>query len=282
MHTEQPYGTGTEVHNTGNFVTVSTETATDADADYDVDGLREIEQPILINRVEYYEDTPPTYLSTVDVDDDYAAEGGTPSFQVSDVEVGRYRVADAEYFFVVYEGEGDVAVRVGDTPHTPTELGTVDFTNEGSDYTEYDEGLAEPTSGIFRADNQDLATIDADAFEGDSVINDGSAEEGVTGVEEVRSYNLFFDLNTDTPGQSIRTQVNVELDSPQLGTNDEPEWESSQTTDGSQDFIVDASSGEGLEPGQNFPLDVGVEVPLGVDQLNIQEGTVTVRASEST
>lgn len=286
MHDEDAFANPDNDHNTGNFVTVSTETATSES--YDIGGLNDFEEHLHVNRVEYYEDNPPTYLSTLEEGDTIVDDGDADLFDVDDIDVARYRVGGAEYFVVVYSdsNNGEVAARIGDTPHTSTELGTVDFTNEGTDYTQEDGLETEnPTADVFRITGQDLVSFDENEFEGGSLINDGNADLGDSELDEeddsteVREYNLYLDQDF---GQTIRTNLNVALDSPQTDEEGDPEWSLSEETTGAQTYIVDASNDENdaLQPGENFPVDIGVQVPLGVDQTTVTPGTVTILASE--
>ena len=283
MHENDPFADPGEDHITGNFVTLSTQTFSEDDS-YDISGVNEITENHYSTRVEYYEETPPTYLSTNDEDDSIDMDDA--SFTADEVDVGRLRVGDVEYFFVAYtDGDnGEAVLRIGDTPHTPTELGTIDFTNEGDDYTQYDTetgSLDSDSSGaddVFQAENQDLVSFDADEYDGDSLINDGSSDVSGSSIEddedtEERSYNLYLDQNEND--KLIRARWDTEVQSP---TGD---WTTDQTDSESQSFILETGDEDAaLQPGENFPVDVGVQVPLGVDLDTVEPGTVTIIASE--
>ena len=280
MPTEQPFGTLTQdtstdpVHNTGNFVTMSLDTA----QSYSLSGLSEIDEMHHLNRVEYFEDNYPTYISVDNVDDDYNSTG--TNYQVEDVSVGRFRVGGADYFFAVYEGSSDASLRVGNTPHTSTQLGTTDLSSDGSDYTSYDDLGTLQAGDAYRVDNQEFVSFDTSAsgdYDGSALVSDGSADFSSANISEsdsdvdVRNYNLWVD---PTNGYIVRTKFNVEQQSPDNGAD----WNSSSQTTGAQEYIFDAGGtvGNALQPGQNFPIDFGVQVHLGTDQNAIEEGTVTV------
>lgn len=277
MQANDAFADPNQNHSTGNFVTVSTETA-QGDANIDVPGLIDLQNHHYINRVEYFEDSPPTYITTEEGDYE---RGDSTTFSVSETNIGRLRVGEAEYFFVVYSSSNndDVAMRVGNTPHTPTQLGTVDFSNSGGDYTSYDNMTDdEPNTDVFRASGQDLVSFNSSIYTGDQLISDGTASVSSTSVDgdsetETRSYNLYVDTSND---QVIRTKLNTDVSSPQ------DSWDASETTTGQQSYLVDAGNteSEALQPGENFPVDIGVQVPLGVDAETVEQGTVTVKASQ--
>lgn len=277
MQANDAFADPNQNHSTGNFVTVSTETA-QGDANIDVPGLIDLQNHHYINRVEYFEDSPPTYITTEEGDYE---RGDSTTFSVSETNIGRLRVGEAEYFFVVYSSSNndDVAMRVGNTPHTPTQLGTVDFSNSGGDYTSYDNMTDdEPNTDVFRASGQDLVSFNSSIYTGDQLISDGTASVSSTSVDgdsetETRSYNLYVDTLND---QVIRTKLNTDVSSPQ------DSWDASETTTGQQSYLVDAGNteSEALQPGENFPVDIGVQVPLGVDAETVEQGTVTVKASQ--
>lgn len=280
MQANDAFADPNQNHSTGNFVTVSTETA-QGDANIDVPGLIDLQNHHYINRVEYFEDSPPTYITTEEGDYE---RGDSTTFSVSETNIGRLRVGEAEYFFVVYSSSNndDVAMRVGNTPHTPTQLGTVDFSNSGGDYTSYDNMTDdEPNTDVFRASGQDLVSFNSSIYTGDQLISDGTASVSSTSVDgdsetETRSYNLYVDTSND---QVIRTKLNTDVSSPQDSGDT---WDASETKTGQQSYLVDAGNteSEALQPGENFPVDIGVQVPLGVDAETVEQGTVTVKASQ--
>ncbi|MFO7794102.1 MAG: hypothetical protein R6V35_03960, partial [Candidatus Nanohaloarchaea archaeon] len=92
--------------------------------------------------------------------------------------------------------------------------------------------------------------------------------------EQVRIYNLYPYADTDDGAHLIRTKFNIDLDSPTGATAP------GRSTAGSQAAILDAGSpGNQLQPGDSFPVNIGIQVPQGIDQDRISEGTITVLAS---
>ena len=252
-------GTG-EQHDTGNFVTVSTETADDAQYNIPTGALAEIPNMTYLNRAEFVEESPPTYIQTNDASDSIDPD----SFTTEEPEVGRFRVGGAEYFFVYYSsGSGDWTLRIGETPHTSTQLGTVDFTNEGTDYVSYTDGDTDVTSvseGGFRVDGHEFVSFDEgdSSFTGQSLLDgdtaNATAVSAVAGTE-VRNYNLFLNFAEEELSEHhiVRTSVNTNVNNP-VSDNDY-----GATTSGAQVPIF--STGTEDEQGgerQSFTIDIGV------------------------
>ena len=294
MPAVNPFGDSDAEHDTGNFITISTETANDGDYSDLETGLADESTMHFLNRVEYSETTPPTYITTEDGDIE-DSEAGSTVIDGGDVEeeVGRFRAGGVEYFYVLYhEGgtasEDNFVLRIGDAPHTSTELGTVDFSNDGDDsYTEYTQDDAESADGF--SDQYSLLTGqefvsfdtgDSD-FEGENLVEDGAVneEELPESLEDVqvRQYNLY-PYTEDTEGEEnhiIRTKFNTEQQSP-VG-----EDRSDKTNSGSQKAIFSASEPNNqLQPGASFPIDVGIQISQGVDQDGVSSGSMTLIASE--
>jgi len=279
IHNEDPFGTFSEgeedpQHNTGNFVTLGLETA----QSYDLDALSDVDEMHYVNRVEYFEENPPTYVQTIEPNDgnELEVDGDQVTSEVQEVDVGRFRVGDAEYFFVIYDEEH---LLLGDVPHTDTVLGTTDFrSGEDMNYTlEEDFGSETGVTGVDRIESQDLVSFNADSedWDGQRLLEGGNEnfedldiDEGDIDAE-VREYNLYIEPGDE--GYILRTRFNVEQDTPEDGTTDLFPSEG-------QEYIFDAEDDDeaALQPGQNFPIDVGIQVPMGVDQEGINPGTVTI------
>ena len=292
MHNDQPFGDSTaNDFDTGNFFTMSTDTAQN---DYSIDGVRGPTAMHYLNRVEYAETNPPEYLFLEDGSDGIDV-GTTEEFSsLSDTDVGRFRVGEAEYFYVLYQaaattGTSDQWVlRVGETPHTPNQLGTVDFRNQDNvdgevDYHEINTSAAS-SSGVTDVSlltSKSFVTFDtgeSSGFNGQSLLDGNdintTARDEVTNGQE-REYNLYVDGEND---QILRTSFNTALSSPD-GTT----WTADETNNGAQFAIFRSTTDDQrLQPGQNFPIDVGVQLPNGVDRNRISTGTVTILATEQT
>ena len=300
MPTDQPFGATEDsvLYDTGNFIQLSLETA----ESQGVSGLADsVEQasgsdeyvPHYVNRVEYFEENPPEYI-TVDED-----AGGDDAEQV----IGRFREGDVEYFFQLsQDGAGDgteneeMELRIGRAPHTSTQLGTVDF--EDGDFVAFDEdGDFEQSTGagdeyMILDERIRLVSFDTDDedYTGDNLLNDDmtiSSEAENLDNSRVTEYDLFIhpqdgDTGNEDSAHILRTSYNTEPVSPaELNESGEGSTLDSTEVGSAQQYILDASSaGNQLQPGQNFPVNIGVELPQGVDQNAIENGAVTFFASE--
>lgn len=279
QHAEDPFGTSEDLnHNTGNFVTLTAETAQDG---YEIPGLTSTETPHYVNRVEYEEENPPTYLELEE-------EGGSIGdiTDIDSVEVARYRVGDVEYFIVIYSS-GDLSTieaRIGQSPHTPTELGTTDFTEDSDDVVEYEvsDNEVEGTTNVYGIDGQDLVSFNTSIYDGEPVLNDNGGTDLPESIEddedtEERTYSHLLDMTDgDELQRVVRSRWDVTPSSPE-----DSDWDADDQTGTGAAFFVDAGDeDDALQPGQNFPLDIGVQTPLGVDNDQIEEGTVSIIASE--
>lgn len=282
MPSQNPFGTGnsSDSHITGNLVTISTATA-DSDA-YDFGSeLYSINNPHYLNRVEYAEEPEPTYID--------ASENA---------EVGRFRVGEAEYFFAwdPDDSEQDPSsdtdtewdLRIGQTPHTSSELGTTDFTDSSDDVVTYTNTDAEnpggdTTAASYIESHQFVAFNDDNYPEGGiQLIDDTGNAQNLDQLQdndgEVRSYNLYLNFveQTAEPGSIVRTTANTNIEDP---TSDGDRY--GEVTSGSQQPILASTTASNqLQPGQSFPVDIGIELPLGLDQDSLAEGTVTFIADQ--
>lgn len=287
MPSDQPFGAAgldeTVNHNTGNFLTLSTETANTNDYSALSSGMASVPTMHFLNRVEYAEDTPPTYISY--------EKGSNLAAGEDDIHIGRIRAGGVEYFYALYNedsangvsSDGTFTLRIGDSPHTSTQLGTVDFTDEGTDYTEYTAGDASTEGGDDYAEirEHDFVTFDAGEgnYSGESLINAGDAAipGDVNLVDaQTRSYDLYAhaDSGDTTDAHILRSKFNIDPASP---TGDDAPGEQ---TGGDQTTIFSSTTpDQQLQPGDSFPVDIGIQVPQGIDQSRITEGTVTIIAS---
>jgi hypothetical protein len=286
-----------ERFDTGNFITVSTEEAQGSEYDLTDGAIANLNDPHFLNRVEYASQTPPSYLSTESAEEGDSVDVAG-SFTIAETEVGRFRVGGAEYFWVMYlgtedgtGGTNDWLLRIGETPHTSDSLGTVDFTNEGTDYVSIaddatDTDTTNPGESAARIDSVDLVSFDTSAsgnYSGQTLL-DGQSAVGSTTLNEVagtqvRDYNLYLDFasSEDTEDYILRTSVNTHPNDPVSDLD----IETAQTSGDMAPIFSSSNEDEKLQPGQSFPLDIGVQLPLGVAQDRITEGKVSVTASAS-
>lgn len=296
----QPFGTEVATgedenfHNTGNFVTFSLETVQESE-DFRsglTTGLNTVEDSHYLNRVEFFEDTPPEFIQTIGTGDETFSEdlihsgSGDATIDPEETHVGRFRVGELDYFFVVYDEDADgnlenadAWMAIAEVPTTPDELGTFDFTSDGEDFTLFEMGTDSNDFNQLETSQDFVNPTGVDAS--GEQLRDGDSSNIPTEWDddeyEVRTYEVYVDALDEA---AVRTRYNVEAPSPDGRTADDD-------TDGVQQYILDADSEsdnqeEALQPGENFPVDFGVQVPNGVDAESIDEGTVTLNAEAYT
>lgn len=286
---DNPFGTDEDLdHNTGNFVQLWTEAA--VDGDYGDLSVTDISTPHYVTRVEHNVDPIPTYL---DIDDSGNVNIDGVDVSNDEQSVGRFRVGDVEYYFVTYSQDtvDEVGIMIGQTPHTPTSLGTTDFTEDSEDVIEEQFGSGDnvdEVDDVFQVSGQEFLSFDTSEYNsGEPVLDDeGDVLDDLTdaGLDdddeaEEREYNVLFDFSTDDEfTQALRTRWDVDPEDPGAGDG----WTVGDlSSDSGTNYIVETSSeSSALQPDQNFPVDIGVEVPLGVDRDQIEEGALTIIASE--
>lgn len=246
-----PFGTGdSTAYDSGNFIQVNT-----ADEDSDADIVSESE-PHFATRVEYQElnQDAPSYI-----------QADTDEAGVDTIEVGRFREGGDEFFYTVnYEdgtsqgecdGTGDGFVRIGQTEHTSTDLGTFDFTDDGTDYVEevIEEG----------GDTDDYGTVTGIELEVDGQIREFDAAFNCNTVDEI------------IQSHSVRTRFDKDVATP----DDAGDLADIGEIDGASQFLLDTDTESNmLRPGASFTLNTGIEAPLGVAEGSIDTGFMTVRA----
>jgi hypothetical protein len=255
MPSDSPYGTGdSSQYDSGNFVKLKTETVNDGS--YPVNSNIPDETDYhFVNRIEFEEDPAPSYIQTLDDSGIASATGISEGNAATDV--GRFRVGQQQYFYVIYYGDdsngcngaGNGELWVGTTAHTPDTLGTYDFT---------------------------------DATAGDVVNN--SIQTGAGGdyygeVEDVSLGSQTYDVYTHcrTTHHTQLTKWNVDVSTPISGDS----VSGSVDVSGQQSYFLGdlSSASNSLRPGSSFPLDIAVEVPLGVAEGEVSEGELTITAS---
>lgn len=220
-----------------------------------------------VNRVEYIHNTTqkdevPSYITVGQVGGQGYGDSDEGAF------VGRFRAGEEAYHFVLVSGSpgsaqcdgsgtGDAILRVADTPQTDSEVGTTDFSDDGSDYTQYNITDSAGSFGI--ADEvptgQSGVTLALNT-------NQGSV---------TREYTVLTACGANTPvPQVIRTRYNVEAgDATDLTSSaDRAEFLLSGDTETTQ-----------LEPGSVVTFDTGVEIPRGVAAGSVQTGDITFAIS---
>jgi hypothetical protein len=255
--TTDPFATGSASnYDAGNFVSLSTASATSST--YSGESWQTAvasstsEYFHYVNRIEFVDTPAPTYIDTTTDSD--AVNFGLNGNLVSNV--GRFREGDKWYFYTIYHDDDSANCQdsaelwVGTDPHTPTTLGTTDFTNATSN-AEVDRYSISPAND-----------------------NVGVADSGVNLNANLTYPDVYTYCNTGDvdSGYTARSRFNTD---PDLDPNSANITESSSSTTP----IFDASaSGETLDPGAHFPVDVTVQLPQGVVDEDITGGTLTLLA----
>ncbi|MDG5761319.1 hypothetical protein QA600_18475 [Natronococcus sp. A-GB1] len=265
-----PFGTGdAEAYDAGNFIQVRV-----PDIDAGTNPLVEADQNQFhfVNRIEFLDelDDAPSYIQVDPADFD----------EQDDTQyVGRIRAGEYEWFFVVNDNNDDQCVqgevRVGNTPHTPTELGTYDFTDGNNGANDASE-----TNGWTSLSVEELAGASHGAAA--SRLRLSFADEGATNDGDTdRAYGLLTSCDDNLPHVVANTYNSFWEVSSELGDNmdlTEPEVDTDleDAVSGVEDILDASTAGEALAPGQSFALDTTVEVPQGVAQGSVEEGTLTI------
>lgn len=289
--TQNPFGTGEPSnYDAGNFVTLHTELAQDAEYSDDLN-IEGVDDPHVVNRMEWAEDTAPTFIETEEAEEVETEDDETTS--LTETEIGRIREGNLEYYWVLqHDGTNadDWVLRIGDAPHTPQSEGTTDFRNDPQrteqSYTEYTNVGTENDDGDNIDDNyqnindHEVIWFDTEAETYGDIVDSGVATCSNGQDCQERAYDLFvYGDDTDVeenPGHMMRTRFNI---NPNLVHSDYDDV--GRTTGAALDPIQSSDSESNpLEPGENFPVEVGIHVPLGVpSDAGLQSGEVTFFAT---
>jgi len=303
-----------QTHDTGNFIQLGVQSANDLTSVTDEVASQVNSNdayngypPHYVNRVEFFEENYPDYI---EVD-------STGTFG-EDFLVGRIREGDVEYFIEVkLDDTSDPVVsevRIGSAPHTSTQLGTTDFRSSSNGGTETGEVIVIDSSTISDdSGNSNYDVLDnalrlvsfnteaeSTSYSGESLLQAGTsgslATEVASGVTlgdydnaKVTEYSLFIHPQNNTvsvDGSDVeevphmfRTRFGEDIDSPSEQKTTGTFSTIGTVASGQEPIFSGSNTEDQLQPGQNFPIDVGIELPQGVDQAAITEGSVTLFAT---
>jgi hypothetical protein len=265
MPNSRPFGTGRPGdYNAGNFMQVLPNMSSK-----DVTGANE-NNYLYVNRKEFKipDSSVPSYIVAPRDQISYPGSGQTVENQGGEIHTGRFRRGDESIWFIIATtatdgGDNDCdgsstdsTLRIGQTPATPNQLGTVDFTDDGpdgepADFNEYQ--LETTQSAQYGVANRSVTLQFSDA----SV-----------------SYDVLTHCNERTTMDTVRTKFSPNV----LDTQD-------LTTSGyATEFVVQAgdTATNMLLPGDTVPLKTAIEVPTGVAAGDVSQGTMTVFATANT
>jgi len=246
-----PFGQGdTQAHNSANMLKVKPRdnTATEIRGD-------ETEYHY-VTRAEFFESDMPL----IQTGDDWESEG------YSEFLTGRMRYGDDEFNYVVAtngntcdgSGSPSAKMRVADTPNTPTALGTYDFSDDGTDYTQYN--ITDASNSAYGITQQAVSLT----------MTDGSVED----------YDVLTACaDGATSGDYSEEHVLVNRYDIQAGSSDDL-----QANDGSvtEQILRSTNTDDDLFPGASFTVDTAVHTPRGVPAGSLSEGTMSILATTST
>lgn len=208
-----------------------------------------------VQRVEFFQDSSPL------------VEVGDFGTTYENVDVGRIRTGNNEFYFALgYDGTScDTGqIRIGDTPNTPSSIGTNDFSDDNNaSYSAYSLGATGNSYGIVNE------TV--------SLAMDGTVPD-LDYSNEVQSYDILTKCDglgsvtgIDEP-HLILTRYNIEAGGATNLDSDQASGDGNIATE----IFRSVGTSNHLEPGSSFAVDVAVQVPRGVPTGDITQGTLTV------
>lgn len=251
---DRPFGTGNpDAYDAGNFMAVRPESRTDIATVGDNDTYH------FVNRKEFADPNYPEFIRT-------PANGTTVSGNsVDNHHVGQMRFGDEWFYYDIPTGTDDrcdgdgtnspSVIRIGQTSHTQTQDGTVDFRNDGTDtlndYQEYD--ISGTNSGDYGITSNSV-TFD---------FRNGASQT--------------YDILTACPGNGDVQDPHVVLNRYNVGFNDTTDLGTSGTI--SQYILETTTAAQMLKPGQRFSVETAMNVPRGTTAGQVGAGLLTVYAT---
>jgi hypothetical protein len=196
---------------------------------------------------------------------------------------GRFRAGDEEFFWAIKttpgsnsdantcDGEnGNAVIRYGNEPHTDSQIGTVDFTDDNSG--NYEEiAIEDPTAAdpYGRVNNTDLEFNDGTVKDYTVLTYCGVDGEQLT-TDSGREVDDTFVVRTRYDRKPLASNSRLpQTDSPLIQDDD---------SNPSLQNLIDTSSND-FVPGDHFTLETAIEVPRGTAQGGVDTGDLTIRAS---
>lgn len=244
-----PFGTGDETnHDAANMFQLKNPTD-------DSTGIRgDNETYHFVQRVEFFEDSSPlitTGDSWADADSDT-------------IDVGRIRLGNDEFYFALgytsnCDGSGQSELRVAKNATTPESLGTYDFSDGNSDeWVNY---------SIAQVSNTNYGITDR----GDQgVVLNVTDDSG--NVAEQHEYDILTACTAADGDLASEPHIVVNRYNVGVGTSNNLYDNEGTVTN----HIYRSGGGDYLNPGEHFASDVAVQIPRGVPQGDLTQGTLTV------
>ena len=242
-----PFGQGdANVHDSANFLQI---------APYDPNGLAGLNGQDTfhyVERIEFFQERSPL----VDI--------GSMNTTYSDVEVGRVRFGNNEFYFALgHDGSSCQEIRVANSPTVPDSLGTNDFSIANTaNWANYSMGASgdaayQITNESVQFDLQNVEGINnAETHDYDIMATCGTGNLGsISGLDEEHLRLVRYNIDPNSVDNLVTGNGEV------------------------SEAIWDTQGGavsDQLHPGQSFSVNVSVQVPRGVPAGDITEGTMTV------
>ena len=257
--TTDPFGTGDPSnYDAGNFLQIKPSDATPSGVNGDDSIYHYVNRWEFANSWNSAQGQIPSYIRASPSE---ALSGDT----AADTYVGRLSAGDEWYFYTIVtgssndvcDGSQNAELRLGNSKHSSSDFGTVDFTHDGGDYS---------TFGIEQTDGEHGVT--------DATV---SLTYNVDGSDVTREYDLLTRCDMASSGNdphTIRTRYNVragdvgDITASKNGTTD-------ATGSRSQFLVSTGTAADMLLPGEQLIVDAAVEVPQGVPQGGVQTGSLT-------
>ncbi len=263
----RPFGDGSaSAHDAGNFMVVKPEDSPNANIQGDKNAYH------YVNRKEFSDSDYPNFINTPPTDGSVTINGEP----VNNTHVGQIRFGQQWFYYMIPTTTGDQCtggtnqisrIRVGTVPHTPDQMGTVDFTDDGLDQTTSGQDPAKKWTSV------EITQSDSNSaygVAGDVTFNFKSG---------VGTYNgsQTYDILTACDGASEFDTNHVVLNKYNIGFNSTVDLaQNGVATTYLLDTTVESSM---LAPSQSFSLKTGMRVPRGTTAGQVDPGTLTVFAN---
>ncbi|WEL19274.1 hypothetical protein [Candidatus Nanohalococcus occultus] len=238
----RPFGSGTAgAYDAGNFIQIKPST--------EITGINGEDDFQYVSRKSFNESNTLSYVKPI------TGQGS--------VRYGRFRAANESFFWMITEAEAGGSsgnycsggtgsnLLIGNTPHTPTQTGSVDFTDDTT-YTNYSIGTSSDNYG--RVDNVGLNTY-----------------EGTKNLTMLTWCGDSTQQSADNTTHVIGTRWNPE------NREDSASNQYSTQTNSLEKLIDDPQDPDELQPGEHFTVFTRAAIPNAVANGQVGSGTLTVK-----
>jgi len=262
----RPFGSGLpSEYDAGNFLQIKPNLSQSS-----VSGAA-VSDYFFVNRKEFKvpDSALPAYIVAPEDEITLAQTGTTVASENGEIHVGRFRRGAEELWFIIATDETNggnddcdgnsenAMMRVANVSATSSRLGTVDFTDDGpSDgIPQYDEYLIEENTGS-------------------SVYGQADSQVDLAFSTKTLTYDVLTTCSGASTMDALRTRFAVD-----------PADTTDMVSEGyTTEFIVNAgnTASNMLLPGGTVPLETAIQVPTGVAEGEVSQGTLTLFATANT